>query len=71
MDEEGTEMCDCGVKRYGYYADAGFMFVCFKCGRFKCEGFSKEMEKFFKDEPAVILQLIQDGVFKSLNDINP
>ena len=69
MTDEGKIPCDCGNTMYVYYADAGIVFICFTCGKFDCEGFSKNIEKLFSDEPEIILQLIQDGNLKPLSDI--
>ena len=69
MSDEGKVACDCGDTMYGYYADAGLVFICYTCGRFNCEGFSKNIENMFSEEPTIILQLIQDGNLKPLSDI--
>ena len=69
MTDEGKIPCDCGNTMYGYYADAGIVFICYTGGKFDCEGFSKNIEKLFSDEPEIILQLIQDGNLKPLSDI--
>ena len=69
MSDEGKLPCECGETMYGYYADAGIVFICYTCGKFDCEGFSKKIEKAFSEEPTLILQLIQDGNLKPLSDI--
>jgi len=70
MSDEGKIPCDCGNTKYGYYADAGMVFICYNCGKFDCEGFSEKIELLFSTEPEIILQLIQDGNLKPLSDIN-
>ena len=60
--------CKCGGYKYTYYADTGMVSVCFKCGRFDVEGFSKRVEEYFRDDPEIILHLIQEGHLRPLTD---
>tara|TARA_Y100001951_G_C11183805_1_gene207488 strand:- start:478 stop:696 length:219 start_codon:yes stop_codon:yes gene_type:complete len=68
--DNGTVQCECGSTQYGYYADQGFVFVCFKCGKFVIDGFSQDIEELFKEDPLVLLNLIEKGHLKPLSDIS-
>lgn len=61
MVENGDKKCDCGKTQYGYYCDDAAVFICYKCGRLECEGFSKNVENLFDADPELILQMIHDG----------
>ena len=67
MSKEGSVNCDCGSKQYGYYADQGLCFVCFKCGKFVTDGFSPDIEELFKANPMILLKLIGEGHLKPLD----
>jgi|TARA_R110000824_G_scaffold80999_9_gene203477 hypothetical protein len=69
MSNEGKIPCECGETMYGYYSNAGTVFMCYTCGKFNCEGFSKRVKKSLEREPTLILQLIEDGNLKPLSDI--
>ena len=67
MPMEGNKPCECGSTQYGYYADSAIVYICYKCGKFDVEGFSKKVEDFFAEEPKLILQIIQDGFLHPLD----
>ena len=60
--------CECGATQYGYYADAGLCFVCFKCGRFDTDGFDDDIIELFKENPMLLLKLIEEGHLKPLTE---
>jgi hypothetical protein len=65
--EEKKECNGCHeAHMYGYYVDQGIVYICFKCGKFDCDGFSKDVVNFFKKDPAQLLVLIEQGVLKSI-----
>ena len=61
MVKNGDLDCECGSIQYGYYCDNACVYICYKCGKFDCKGFSKKVKTLFEDEPELILQMIQDG----------
>ena len=67
MEKEAHIQCDCGSKQYGYYADQGLCFVCFKCGKFAVDGFNPDIEEIFKANPLILLKLIGEGALKPLD----
>ena len=67
MEKDGNVPCECGSKQYGYFADQGLCFVCFKCGRFATDGFSSDVEEIFKANPMILLKLIGEGHLKPLD----
>ena len=66
MEKEANIQCDCGSKQYGYYADQGLCFVCFKCGKFAVDGFNPDIEEIFKANPMILLKIIGEGALKPL-----
>lgn len=67
MEEDSKIQCECGSTQYGYYADQGLCFVCFKCGRFATDGFDPLAEELFKQNPMILLNLIAKGHLKPLS----
>ena len=67
MENDGKIQCECGSTQYGYYADQGLCFVCFKCGRFATDGFDPFAEELFKQNPMILLNLIAKGHLKPLS----
>tara|TARA_Y100001951_G_C11118547_1_gene171489 strand:- start:128 stop:349 length:222 start_codon:yes stop_codon:yes gene_type:complete len=68
MENDGKIQCECGSTQYGYYADQGLCFVCFKCGRFATDGFDPFAEELFKQNPMILLNLIAKGHLKPLKE---
>ena len=67
VEEDSKIQCECGSTQYGYYADQGLCFVCFKCGRFATDGFDPLAEELFKQNPMILLNLIAKGHLKPLS----
>lgn len=61
MVENGDKKCECGFTQYGYYCDNAAVYICYKCGKFDCEGFSDKVNTLFEAEPELVLQMIEDG----------
>jgi hypothetical protein len=69
-NDVSVEKCECGSKKYGYYADNGIIFICFNCGRFHSGDMPENLINVFLDDPQILLALIKSGHLKPLGDIN-
>ena len=68
MSKTDDVSCECGSIQYGYYCDNACVFICYKCGKIYCEGFSKKIRNVFENEPRLVLQMIQDGYLMPLEN---
>jgi|TARA_B110001454_G_scaffold189604_1_gene188310 hypothetical protein len=68
-DEIEVEECDCGSKKYGYYANNGMIFICFKCGKFYSDDMPESILRAFTEDPNILLALIKTDHFKRIQDL--
>jgi DNA-directed RNA polymerase subunit RPC12/RpoP len=67
---DSTIECQCGSKQYGYYSGTTVVYVCFKCGKFACFGGTKQLYEIFTTDTNVILNLIEEGTLKRIDNLN-
>lgn len=68
-DEIEVEECDCGSKKYGYCANNGMIFICFKCGKFYSDDMPESILRAFTEDPNILLALIKTDHFKRIQDL--
>jgi len=61
----------CKIPKYGYTDGRHSIFLCFKCGRFDTDGFDDDIIELFKENPMLLLKLIEEGHLKSLTKKTP
>jgi|TARA_B110000263_G_C15269034_1_gene492529 hypothetical protein len=68
-EDESIEIedCECGSKKYGYCANNGIIFICFKCGRFYSDDLPDTIIRAFTEDPSILLALIKSDHFKRID----
>jgi len=69
-DDVEVEECECGSKKYGYYANNGIIFICFKCGKFYSDDMPDTIIRAFTEDPSILLALIKSDHFKRIQDLS-
>jgi len=60
--------CKCGSKLWGYKGDVGYIYVCYKCGKYKGQGLHPMLMELTMTDPTLLLQMIDMGVFKKFEN---
>ena len=62
---DNEKECRCKATMYAYTDEVHTIFLCFKCGRFEgMSGGDNTFVRLVSEEPALILQMIEDETLK-------
>ena len=58
--------CKCGSKLWGYEGDTGYIYVCYKCGKYKGKGVHPMLMELTYSDPSLLLEMINMGMLKRI-----